>query len=138
MVHVLKILEQYADAIVDGKKNFEVRINDRGFNAGDEVSFLVIDNYGIECLYHPLDKKKYKITYVHSGLGMESGYVVFGIKEIVNKADADELKNVREVIDRYCTKYCSLAKYYFGRFKDVDEAMEHLERKCENCPLKEI
>lgn len=48
------------------------------------------------------------------------------------------LKNVREVIDRYCTKYCSFAKYYFGRFKDVDEAMEHLERKCENCPLKEI
>ena len=49
-----------------------------------------------------------------------------------------ELKNVREMIDKYCNRYCNFYKYYFGRFKDADVAMEHLERKCENCPLKEI
>lgn len=47
-------------------------------------------------------------------------------------------KEVRETIDRYCEKYCNFRKFYFGRFKDVDEAMEHLERKCENCPLMDI
>lgn len=85
MMHVIKILEQYADAVVDGRKNFEVRLNDRGYNAGDEVAFTVIDNYGVTDLHHPLNKKKYKITYVHSGLGMGMGYVVFGIKEIKGK-----------------------------------------------------
>ena len=37
MEHVIKILEPYADAIVEGRKKFEVRKNDRGYNAGDTV-----------------------------------------------------------------------------------------------------
>lgn len=45
---------------------------------------------------------------------------------------------VRMEIDKYCNKYCNYTKMYFGRYKDVDEAMEHLERKCENCPLSDI
>ena len=46
MKHELKIYKQYADAIIEGKKTFEVRYNDRGYNAGDTVVFEVID----ECL----------------------------------------------------------------------------------------
>lgn len=82
MIHKLKILQQYADAITDGRKNFEVRLNDRGYNAGDQVTFVVQDNMGIEVPHHPLEGKVFEITYVHSGLGMGMGYVVFGIKEI--------------------------------------------------------
>ena len=85
MTHQLKILEQYADAIADGRKNFEVRINDRGYNAGDQVSFIVKDNLGIDVLHHPLEGKRFEITYVHSGLGMGMGYVVFGIREVKNE-----------------------------------------------------
>ena len=83
MTHVLKIYEQYADAIAEGRKNFEVRLNDRGFNAGDKVAFLVKDEFELTNLKHPLAHKTFEITYVHSGLGMENGYVVFGIKEMV-------------------------------------------------------
>lgn len=82
MTHSLKILESYADAIVEGRKNFEVRKNDRGYNAGDTVVFMVIDDDNLCVAYHPLDNKKFRITYVHSGLGMEKDYVVFGIREI--------------------------------------------------------
>ena len=81
MLHVIKIKEQYADAIADGRKNFEVRINDRGYNAGDQVAFIVKDKYDITDLSHPLNDKKFDITYVHSGLGLESGYVDFGIAQ---------------------------------------------------------
>ena len=81
MLHVIKIREQYANAIAEGRKNFEVRINDRGYNAGDQVTFVVQDNLGIDVLHHPLEGKKFDITYVHSGLGMGSGYIVFGIVE---------------------------------------------------------
>ena len=79
MIHVIKIQKPYADAIVDGRKNFEVRLNDRGYNAGDFVSFVVLDDGFRVC--HSLEGKKFRITYVHSGLGLLEGYCVFGIKE---------------------------------------------------------
>jgi hypothetical protein len=37
MLHELKIWPQYFDAVMTGRKNFEVRKNDRGFQAGDVV-----------------------------------------------------------------------------------------------------
>lgn len=80
MTHIIKIQKPYADAVLDGRKNFEVRLNDRGYNAGDKVLFTVMDG-DFSNLSHPLNKKGYDITYVHSGLGLEQGYVVFGIKE---------------------------------------------------------
>lgn len=82
MIHKIKILEQYADAVVEGRKNFEVRYNDRGYNAGDIIEFHVIDDIGIEAFNHPLNKKRKEITYVHSGLGMQNEYVVFGLGEV--------------------------------------------------------
>ena len=81
MTHYIKIKESYANAVDEGRKNFEVRLNDRGYNAGDEVVFTVVNKFDMTDLYHPLTKKKFKITYVHSGLGMQNDYVVFGIKE---------------------------------------------------------
>lgn len=34
--HRLKIQEQYADAVLNGTKTFEIRKNDRGYKVGDE------------------------------------------------------------------------------------------------------
>ena len=81
MIHVIKIQKPYADAIADGRKNFEVRLNDRGYNAGDFVSFIVKDGE-FTLLSHPLGGVHYRITYVHSGLGLQEGYVVFGIEVV--------------------------------------------------------
>lgn len=82
MVHKLKILESYADAILEGRKNFEVRLNDRGYNTGDLVEFKVLHHNGRKFTKHIVAHKTYRITYVHSGLGMQDNYVVFGIKEV--------------------------------------------------------
>ena len=79
MTHELKIQEPYADAILDGRKTFEVRMNDRGYNAGDKVHFRVMD--GSIDVPHKLNHSYFDITYVHSGLGLQEKYVVFGIKE---------------------------------------------------------
>lgn len=81
MTHVIKIQRPYADAIAEGRKKFEVRLNDRGYNAGDLISFIVKDD-SFTVLTHPINGKTYQITYVHSGLGLQAGYVVFGIKEV--------------------------------------------------------
>lgn len=37
MIHELKIWPQYFEAVTDGRKTFEVRVNDRGYQAGDTV-----------------------------------------------------------------------------------------------------
>lgn len=85
MLHDLKIERQFADAVIDGRKTFEVRRNDRGFNAGDLVRFEVIE-HGVavtfRCESHPLDMEIYRIGYVLSGWGIEEGYVAFSISPV--------------------------------------------------------
>ena len=78
MIHRIKLLETFADAVLDGRKNFEVRENDRGYQRGDLVEFLVVNKLGNR-VNHPLNSKLFEITYVLSGWGIKDGYVVFGI-----------------------------------------------------------
>ena len=42
--HELKINIRYVGEILRGRKRFEVRKNDRSFQRGDEVCFIVVDN----------------------------------------------------------------------------------------------
>lgn len=84
MTHELKLYEDFADAVLCGDKNFEVRKNDRGFQKGDLVKFRVIDRAMKIATGHPLDDETFEITYVLNGWGIEDRYVVFGIK----RADA--------------------------------------------------
>ena len=84
MIHKIKIWFHYADDVLSGKKNFEVRYDDRGYNVGDLIEFRVIDHFeGNDISDHELNFKRYKITYIHSGLGLKTGFVVLGIKEAI-------------------------------------------------------
>ena len=77
-IHSIKLNEFYEEDVLSGRKNFEVRLNDRGYQTGDLVVFTVVDDLGLS-IPSPLNEKKYRITYVHSGLGLKQPYVVFGI-----------------------------------------------------------
>ena len=78
--HRIKILESFANAVYCGDKKFEVRKNDRGYQKGDYVEFIVLyDSDGCEYVDHPLSKYRFQINYVLSGWGIEEGYCVFGI-----------------------------------------------------------
>ncbi len=82
-VHEVKIYESYADAVLSGEKTFEIRNNDRGYQKGDRLKFNVITDDGVyNCYDHELDEREYDITFVHSGLGMENGYVALAIKAV--------------------------------------------------------
>ena len=85
MLHELKINKPFADAVLDGRKTFEVRKNDRGFNAGDLVRFEVVE-HGVattfRCEDHQLNGEMYRIGYVLSGWGLEDGYVAFSIAHV--------------------------------------------------------
>lgn len=42
MIHELKILPEYFDAVIKGEKTFEIRVNDRNFKKGD---YLALNEY---------------------------------------------------------------------------------------------
>ncbi len=77
MEHTVKIKTKYLLRILDKEKLFEVRINDRDYQAGDILHFEE-ERDDTQCRNCSVRKK---ITYVHSGLGMEAGYVVLGLAE---------------------------------------------------------
>lgn len=69
--HCLKIGEEYLVNLMSEKKKVEIRINDRDYQVGDILRF------GEEM------KLDFEITHVHSGLGMEHGYVALSVKKII-------------------------------------------------------
>lgn len=79
--HKLRIKEEFANAIITGEKNFEIRKNDRGFQRGDLIEFVVVDDKGV-AHHHKINEYLYKINYVMNGYGLKNGYVVFGIEDV--------------------------------------------------------
>lgn len=76
--HELKTLLEYFQAVVDGKKIFEVRLNDRDFKVGDCVILREFDATTNQ--YTGRVSFKYQITYIlENFVGLQPGYVVFGI-----------------------------------------------------------
>ncbi|MBE5932961.1 MAG: DUF3850 domain-containing protein [Lachnospiraceae bacterium] len=80
-IHKIKIQRQFADAVQFGYKKFEIRKNDRNYQEGDILRFTCIDDKGNQ-VYHPINIRQYKITYMLNGWGLKKGYVAFGIEEI--------------------------------------------------------
>jgi len=74
MVHYLKTEKQYFDAVVSGEKTFEVRINDRHFEVGDEIYLTNLEtNQTIGT---------FEITYLFQNgeYGLKKGYCIFSIR----------------------------------------------------------
>lgn len=85
--HILKVIPPYFDALLDGSKTFEVRLNDRAFQCGDT---LVLWEYGGGCETFPCSTCKprsvtRRVTFVYSGDprfgGIEAGHVVLALAD---------------------------------------------------------
>ncbi len=63
-IHQLKIEKKYLDDLLSREKRFEIRFDDRGYKVGD---FLVFEDEA--------GKYVFRVSYIHSGLGLEKGYV---------------------------------------------------------------
>ena len=83
--HGLKIHEQYANAVLNGTKTFEVRKNDRGYKVGDKIVFDVVTNEGYsvrEAARHPLNGATYRIDYILDDFeGLAQKYVALAISK---------------------------------------------------------
>lgn len=84
MVHQLKTWSEYFQLIIDGKKSFELRKNDRGFIAGHE---LILKEYNNETKEYTTRSLHLRITYVLEGheaedFGLKEGYCIMGLESI--------------------------------------------------------
>lgn len=82
MTHKLKIKEKYLIAILNRKKTFEIRKNDRDFKVGDEILFTVVETGG----EFP---HSFIVTYVLKDCpeyGLQDGYAILGIKDEYDEA----------------------------------------------------
>jgi ASC-1-like (ASCH) protein len=81
MTHALKTWPEYFEAIVSGKKNFEVRKTDRDFAVGET---LLLQCFDPEEQRYTGQEYKVRVTYIlHGGkFGIEKGFCVMGIEEI--------------------------------------------------------
>ena len=82
--HELKIYPKYFEAILDGKKTFEIRKNDRNFHVGDRVVLKEWDNINYSGReIHATVKYMLDDTFI----GLAEGYVAFsfGILKIIDR-----------------------------------------------------
>lgn len=98
-VHFIKLNELYCDAVEQGIKTAELRVNDRDYKVGDLVVFRSVSKADSrKRIYHPIDRCVFEITYVLSFDGLigngslEYPWVMFCIKRVDSRAMAEVLK----------------------------------------------
>jgi hypothetical protein len=112
MIHDLKILPQYFDAVKEGSKTFEVRRDDRPFNVGDVLRLHEFN--GQELTGREFDVK---ISYIlRDAEYCKEGYCTLGIQHAEKMTNADKIRwttddeKLLEVIGTACFR----CKYRFG------------------------
>lgn len=91
MVHELKTLQPYFDDVINGKKTFDVRKNDRNFKVGDE---LILREYDREAKSYSGKSVHMEITYILDDPEYcKNGYVILGIVSIWDKFSKHIQKN---------------------------------------------
>ena len=87
-LHELKIKYEYLVEIALGNKTFELRKNDRGYQVGDLIHFIIADIKQRDKLDNGLyigQDDLYKITYILKNVeqyGLDKDYCILGIKKL--------------------------------------------------------
>lgn len=77
-IHELKIMPQYFEEVVSGRKCFELRKNDRDYKVGDQIKLLEYENGE----YTGREAGLYLIRYILKDCpeyGLKKGYCILGL-----------------------------------------------------------
>jgi ASC-1-like (ASCH) protein len=94
-IHQLKILPKYFEDVQAGKKNFEIRKNDRDFKVGDILILKECENG--KYTGRIAKRKVNYILYDIDTIGLTKGYCILGLED---KAKSEEEEQMREKINR--------------------------------------
>ena len=87
MIHALKTLPKYFEAVLENRKTFELRKNDRDFKVGD---YLALNEWNGEI--YTGRALLVKVTYIlnpNDILICSAGYVIMGFNEILLISDEE-------------------------------------------------
>lgn len=87
--HELKTEPPYFQAVLDGRKRFEVRKNDRGFEEGDK---LLLKEYDADVHVFTGRRIEVTVTYI-TDYEQQPGYVVLGIAPTMTEQELKEIRN---------------------------------------------
>ena len=78
--HELKIKSSPLKNLLKGKKKSEIRYNDRNYQVNDILKF-----YNADAIFVDEQYLYFKITHIHSGLGLRKGYICLSVEKIPNR-----------------------------------------------------
>ena len=84
--HELKIIPEYFEAVVSGKKNFEIRKNDRNFHVGDKV--VLKEWNGAEYTGNQVERYISYILFDWQA-GLKDGYCIIALKRSPSMEDLE-------------------------------------------------
>ena len=88
-LHYLKIKPEYYEEVRRGSKKAELRKNDRDYQVGDIIKFIVIDDKGNETR----TDRYYEITHILKDVpeyGLQDGYAILSIELTELRGITDE------------------------------------------------
>ena len=80
-IHEIKLRIEFCDAVLKGIKSFEIRKNDRGYQTGDFIRFIPVDETTVT-VPHPISDEQFRIMYILNGWGLQDGYVALAIEKV--------------------------------------------------------
>ena len=80
MNHLLKCEAKFFDALAEGRKTFEIRLNDRDYHVGDEL-VLTRTVHGVD-YFKKSNQLRFEGTYALTGWGVKDGYIALGLKQL--------------------------------------------------------
>ena len=85
--HRLKTLPMFFDAVIEGHKTFEIRLDDRNFKVGDVLHLVEWDGSRETGREH-----RCRVTYITNLVGMQPGYVALAIAALAAQGDAESVR----------------------------------------------
>lgn len=82
MIHELKTIQPYFNAVYNGTKTFELRKNDRDYKVGDILNLREYDDIVREYRDRSISKR---VNYILEGgqFGLQKGFVILGLTDLV-------------------------------------------------------
>lgn len=116
-VHPLKTWPEFFE-VVGRSKTFEVRKNDRDFKVGD---ILWLQEWNKETEEYTGKDKKFTVTYILEGFGIEKGYCVMGLGPVVAMRGSNQIDELFEDLFKVNS---ADRKRYTKKYMESDEAEE--------------
>lgn len=118
MIHALKILPRFFDAVISGEKTFEVRKNDRPFQVGD---LLALNEYDAKNNYYTRNSCLVYIDYIlDSEDYCKDGFVVLSIKPCVVRKLTSPQGVYVDVAD-YRVPFATIGEEIEGDLRNAEE-----------------